>query len=324
MRKIAAFLFCSLFFCSCTYNDSPPIKKSEYLLGTLVSISIYDNTSDSEQLINECFELVREFENKVSFNNCDSELSYINSKAYENPVCASDELFDIIDKALYFCEKSQGAFDIGIGRLIEIWGIGTENARVPSYNEISPYIGFKAYENIILDSKNKTVSFSDKRVKIHLGACAKGYAEDNVIAYLKENGVKSALLNFGGSISVIGKKNNNDFSIGIANPNDDSTNLKTIFVSDTSVVTSGDYQRYFIDNDIKYHHIIDTSDGYPSDNGIQSVTIVCNSAFKADCLSTAAFVLGEKRGKELVLSEECEYIFYTNECLISDGIKFED
>lgn len=323
MRKIAVFLICSLFLCSCTHF-SKPFKKSEYLLGTLVSVTVYDNHSDTEKLVDECFEMIRVFEKTVSFNDTYSELSYINDNAYENPVHISETLFDILQKSLVFCKKSEGKFDIGIGKLIELWGIGTESAQVPSESEIADYKGFNGYKNIILDAEQKTVYFSDKRVKIHLGACAKGYAEDMAVEFLKDNGIKSALLDFGGSISVIGTKpNGTGFIIGVTNPNEKADYIEKIKVSDTSVVTSGDYQRYFVENGVKYHHILDTADGFPADNGVKSVTIICESAFKADCLSTAAFILGEERGGKLIESEKCEYIIYADDCIISDGVEVQ-
>lgn len=321
MKKIIAAFFCSLFICSCT---SPvPIKKSEYLLGTIISITVYDDIDNAEKLIYESFNLIRDFEKKVSFNAENNELSYINDNAYETPVHISDEMFDILNRSLEYCEKSEGAFDIGLGKLIELWAIGTDNAQVPSDDELSDLKGFKAYKNIVIDSEQKTVSFTDERVKLNLGACAKGYAEDMIVEYLKENGVNSALLNFGGSVSVIGTKSNGeDFTIGITNPHNETEFIDVISASDISVVTSGDYQRYFVENGIKYHHILDSATGYPSENGINSVTIICESAFKADCLSTAAFVLGIDKAEHLILSENCEYIIYAEESLISDGVKF--
>lgn len=323
MRRIISAFFCSLFICSCTVFAPVPVKKSEYLLGTIVSITVYDNINNAEKLINECFSLVRSLEKKVSFTDENSELSYINSKAYESPVHISDEMFDILNKSLEFCEKSEGSFDIGLGKLIELWAIGTDNAQVPSDDELSALKGFKAYKNIVIDSEQKTVSFTDERVKLNLGACAKGYAEDMAVEFLKEKGICSALLNFGGSVSVIGKKpDGSEFAIGVTNPINESEFIRTISVSDMSVVTSGDYQRYFVENGIEYHHILDSATGYPSKNGINSVTIVCESAFAADCLSTAAFVLGVDKAEKLILAENCEYIICADEVLSSDGVKF--
>lgn len=322
MKRIILGLICSLFLYSCTTNTDIPIKKSEFLLGTIVSITIYDNISNAELLIDESFNIIRELEKKVSVTDVNSELSYINENAYEKPVHISDDMFNILNGALFYCEKSNGAFDIGIGKLIELWGIGTENAQVPSDESLSEFIGFKAYENIVIDSEKKTVLFTDKRVKLNLGACAKGFAEDMVIEYLKTNGVNSALLNFGGSISVIGTKlDGADFAVGVTNPYNESEFIDTILVSDTSIVTSGDYQRYFVKDGIRYHHILNPATGYPAENGLKSVTIVCESSFKADCISTAAFVLGEEKAKEFIFSEGCEYVLYGNENLKSDGLK---
>jgi len=323
MKRIISVFFCSLFICSCSSFSSLPVKRQEYLLGTIISITVYDDIGNAEALIKDSFDLVRNLEQKVSHNDEKSELSYINHNAYKTPVHISKEMLDILDKSLEYCEKSDGAFDIGLGGLIELWGVGTENAHVPSEYEISEFIGFKAYKNIVIDKEEETVLFTDKRVKLNLGACAKGYAEDMVVDFLKEKGVKSALLNFGGSVSVIGTKpDGTDFTIGITDPHNEAEFIDKIKVSDISVVTSGNYQRFFTENNVRYHHIIDSMTGYPAENGINSVTIICDSAFKADCLSTAAFVLGVDKAEKLVLSENCDYVIYTNEVKRSDGVEF--
>ena len=296
----------------------------DYLLGTLVRITISDMPQEkAEILIKESLSIVRDTENRLSVNIADSELMYVNDNAYEREIPVSDELFYVLEKALEYCRLSGGAFDIGIGKLIDLWGIGTEKAAVPSSESLNPFINFKGYEHIILNSSDKTVRFDDERIKINLGACAKGYAEDKARDFLIENGVKNALLSFGGSVTVIGEgKYGGNYRIAVANP--DSTDLGhslIICTHDNSTVTSGDYQRYFVENGVKYHHILDSATGYPADSGIKSITVVTYSAFEGDCLSTAGFVLGKEKAAELLDSLSCDYVIISDEIVVSEGLK---
>lgn len=305
-------------------NNNISYSGQDYLLGTLVRITISNMPQEkAEPLINESLALVRSVENRLSVNIADSELMYVNNNAYNNNIPVSGELFYVLEKSLEYCRISGGAFDIGIGKLIDLWGIGTENAAVPGSESLSPFINFKGYEHIILNSETKTVRFDDKRVKINLGACAKGYAEDKTRDFLIENGVKNALLSFGGSITVIGEgKYGGNYKIAVANPDSaDSAHSLIICTHDNSTVTSGDYQRYFVENGVKYHHILDSETGYPADSGIKSITIVTYSSFEGDCLSTAGFVLGQDGAMRLLDSLGCGYVIISDEIIISDNLK---
>lgn len=291
---------CSFSITSCTNNSTEPLKLSEYLLGTLVSITVYDYIPNGNEVIAECFGIIRELESTVSVNIDNSELSVLNKNAFNVPVPVSDTLFRIISRSMEFCALSDGAFDIGLGKLIDLWGIGTSGQRIPTDSELSPYIGFKGYEYIVLNETDRTVQFTDERVKINLGACAKGYAEDIIRDHLISKGIESALLDFGGSITAIGDKNGEKFRIGIANPYNEYEYSCIIPLSDSSSVTSGDYQRYFETDGKHYHHILDSSTGFPSESGISGVTVITDSAFEADCLSTSAFVLGKEEAVALL------------------------
>lgn len=320
MKKIILFIVCSLFLTSCTFSSiEPTLSITDYLLGTIVTVKIYDKDYPAE--VEDCLLKVREFEKIVSYVDDDSELSHLNKSAFKEPTIVSDELFDIIYRAMAYCKKTNGNFDIGIGKLIELWGIGTEEARIPILDELEQFIGFKGYEHIILDETNRTVSYTDERVKIHLGACAKGYAEDMIAEYLRDVGISSAVLDFGGSITAIGVKNDNsEFMIGITSP-DNSGIVGTVGISDKSAVTSGDYQRYFEVDGTRYHHIFDTATAFPSRSGISSVTVFCDSAFKADCLSTAAFVGGKEDAKHLLETENCGYVIVDNDFLVDSSVE---
>lgn len=318
IKAFSLFIATALLFCSCSL--SAPVRKSEYLLGTIVTITLYDG-NDREKLIDECFSIIRNIENKVSVSISDSDISLINNTAFGSEVKLNDELFSILSEAMEYCIISDGAFDIGLGRLIELWGIGTGNETVPDMNILEKFIGFKGYEHIILDDEKRTISFDDERTALNLGACAKGYAEDRVRDYLLDNKVTSAILDFGGSITVIGDKDGSGFNVGIASPSEEGLNGVLSGMSDISAATSGDYQRFFTENGVTYHHILDSNTCFPACSGVRSVTVVTESAFKGDCLSTAAFVLGAEKGAELLRKENCGFVIISGGVQVSENLR---
>lgn len=323
LRKlIKAVLFLLIIIASLSSCSSDvPVKKTDYLLGTIVSITVYDCDNGNE-IIEECFEMVRELENKVSPADKSSVVSHLNNSALNCWINIDSEVYALIKDSMEYCIESEGAFDIGLGRVIDLWGIGTDRQAVPNLNELEPYMGFKCFEHVFLNDEQCSVLFDDERVSINLGACAKGYAVNKTVEFLKQKGVESALIDFGGNIFAIGNKNGKGFDIGIANPGNDNIGGVINNLSDISVVTSGDYQRYFEQNGKRYHHIIDSNTAFPAESGVRSITVICADSFKGDCLSTAAFVLGAEKGKELLDKMNCGYVFFTDSgVIVSENLK---
>lgn len=323
LTAVIAVLLLFLSACSGSEN-SVGVKKSEYLLGTLVSVTVYDFGSADESVINECFSFLSYYEHIFSYNDSQSELSYVNSNAFNSPVEVSEPLYELISDSMEYCKKTNGAFDIGLGKVIELWDEATVKGILPEKKKLSIFEGFKGYEHIVIDDENRTVSFTDKRTAIHLGACAKGYLEDLALEFLIERGVESVLLDFGGSILTYDKEHNKEFSVGITNPSSVSELAGIVDISDSAVVTSGDYYRYFEYEGTKYHHILDSATAMPAFNDVQSVTVVCDSAFVGDCLSTASFVVGSEKAISLLTAEKCGYIIITENSIIKNGVSFEE
>lgn len=321
-RLIKAFLplfIVCVILSSC--SGKATVKKSDYLLGTIVSITVYD-CDNGEEIIYECLEMVREIEKKVSTTDNSSIISEINNSALNGEIKTENEVYGLIKASLRYCEESDGAFDIGLGKLIDLWGIGTDRQAVPDMNKLQAYVGFRGFEHIFLNDEQETICYDDERVSINLGACAKGYAVNKAVDFLKDRGVKSAILDFGGSIYTIGEKYGKGFDIGIADPTGSGIGGVISGLSDISVVTSGDYQRFFEKDGERYHHIMDSKTAFPSESGVRSVTVVCKDAFMGDCLSTAAFVLGAEKGSELLDKMDCGYVFFTdNDVIVSDNLK---
>lgn len=227
----------------------------------------------------------------------------------------SREVFDIIKKAKYFSEISNGAFDISLAPVIKLWGIFTKEQRIPLKEEIKETLSFVNYNNLILDESENTVKFYKENMKIDLGGIAKGYAADRAVQIYKQNKVNAAFINLGGNVKVFGEKpDKSNWSVGVQEPfKNRGEIIGVINVKNDSVVTSGDYVRYFEDKGVKYHHIIDPRTGYPADSNLMSVTVISQSSMECDALSTAAFVLGDQEGMQFIKNYGAKAIFITKD-----------
>ena len=271
------------------------------------------------------FERVEEIESRMSTSLETSEIAEINRLSGEKGVAVSADTFFVISKGLEYALLSSGAFDISVGPLVDIWGIGTERAAVPERDVLQTALGLVDFNDVQLDPENKSVFLKKEGMKLDLGGIAKGYAADEAARILTEAGVKSAIIDFGGNILTLGRKQNKEpWRIGIQAPRDTRGDYIGILSSTAAaVVTSGTYERYFEKDGKRYHHILDTKNGFPVDNGLVSVTIRSADAITADALSTAVFSLGAERGIALIEKlPETEAIIVNNiaEVILSSGI----
>ena len=214
-----------------------------------------------------------------------------------NGVKVSPETMEVIKKAQEISELSEGGFDITVGPLTELWRKAREKKIPPSIEEVKEKLGLVNFKNIETDQEGK-VFLKKKGMAIDLGGIAKGYAVDRAFKLLMSFGYKNFIVNAGGDLRVGGLKNNQPWSIGIQNPRESQKILARISVSDTAVATSGDYEKYFIYQGKRYHHIFSPKDGFPTE-GCQSVTIFSKDGMTADALATAVFVLGREKGYSL-------------------------
>ncbi|MCY6372661.1 FAD:protein FMN transferase [Clostridium ganghwense] len=290
-----------------------PKSKSGFFLGTHVEISLYDNSSD--EIFDECFNILKDVEDKMSINIDTSEVSNINKNAGKSPVKVSSQTFSVIKRGLYYSSLSKGHFDISIGSLVKLWEIGSENAKVPSKEEIEKSKSTINYKNILLDEKAQTVKLANKDMFIDLGGIAKGYAADVLANVLKSKKIESAIINLGGNVYALGSKpNGKTWNIGIQNPFEPrGKHLGILNINNKSIVTSGVYERFLEKNGKRYHHILSPFTGYPVENSLVSITIIADNSIDADGLSTTVFSLGLDAGRELVESlDGIDAIFVTN------------
>ena len=306
-------------FCGCENNNEMHSQTRDNLLGTIITISAYENISDS--VFDECFSAVYEIEKKMSVNIPESEISSLNNFS---EAVLSDDTYNLIQKGINYSELSNGAFDITIGAVMEKWKQGGAFIRLPEPKEIEDALPFVGYDRIRLSDNNKAEV--EKGTKLDLGGIAKGYACDKTVELLKKHNIKAALLDFGGNIYAHGtKQDGSPWRVGLRNPILGEDGYVCILeVSDKTVVTSGGYERYFENEGKAYHHLLDPKTGYQAENDLLSVTIVGDISADADALSTACFVLGKEDGmRRLEDLPGFDGIFITNqnEIYITSNLK---
>jgi len=226
-----------------------------------------------------------------------SELAIINRDAAQREVKIGQELFNLIKRSIEFSELSNGAFDITFASVGHLYDYRMKQH--PSDKQIKRQLSAINYKNIKLNEKDSRISFSHKNTRIDLGGIAKGYAVDNAIKILKTCGIKNALVSAGGDSRILGDKNGRPWVMGVRHPRDSTRVVVSIPLSDSAISTSGDYERYFIENGTRYHHIIRPSTGQ-SVNQTWSVSVMANEAITSDALSTTLFVLGTEKALQLI------------------------
>ncbi|MDR3130346.1 MAG: FAD:protein FMN transferase [Treponema sp.] len=302
MLKVRYLLVCVLIvLAGC--RKGPP-SQSEFVLGTVCSVSLYEQ--GRAEAYREIFGRFREIESRMSVTLPGTELERINANAGGAPVAVHPDVFEVIEAALRYAELSGGAFDPTVGPLVSLWGIGGDNARLPSQEEIEGLLPLVNWRDVELDREGLTVFLKRPGMALDLGAIAKGYAADEAAKILLKHRIKRAIIDLGGNILVYGEKRDRGaWRVGIQNPLDSrGAYIGIMEVRDQTVVTSGVYERFFESGGARYHHILSPADGYPVRNGLLSVSIVTGRSVDADALSTAVFVLGYERGKVLVESLE--------------------
>ena len=295
-----------------------------FALGTACSISLYTDrkgrVSGTERLSSEIFEELQELtvdiEDRMSVRIEGSEIDRVNKAAGQSPVTVSGGTFDVIEAGLRYSELSGGAFDISIGPLVALWDIGGDGAAVPEEADIIEALALVDYRRVEMDPDSPGIYLPEAGMRLEPGGIAKGFAADSIASKLGSEGVESALINLGGNVLVMGRKpDGSRWKIGIQNPfNPRGDYIGILEAEDLAIVSSGKYERFFIEDGVRYHHILSTTDGFPVENGLAQVTMVCSESMKADALSTSVFSLGLQEGMKLVESiPDAESIIITEE-----------
>lgn len=321
-----AFIMTTMVSVGCSNQSLPknPTTETELIMGTVCTISLYDNSDTA--ILNKAFSRLSDLENTLSINKTDTELDKVNEMAGISPVVVSDDTLKVVKQGLNYSKLSGGALDITVGPLVKLWGVGTENARLPTDEEIDEKKSLVDYNQIEIDEANKSIFLKKPNMIIDLGSIAKGYAADEVAKVLKDNGVSSAIIDLGGNILVLGAKpDSTSWNVGIQNPEKSrSDTIGFVSVSNKSIVTSGVYERYFEFEGKSYHHILNPKTGYPYENNILGVSILSDASIDGDSLSTTLFALGVHEGLKFIESlDGVDAIFITtdHELYLTTGFK---
>lgn len=282
-KRCAVLFLAIILLCGC--SAAAPSSRSFFAMDTIMTVTIYGDETAAKM----CEEYVITLEQLLSAQKSGSDTSRINAASGE--ISISAETSELLEMVLDFSDETGGIYDPTVYPLVKEWGFIDVEYAVPENERISELLENVGYKRITLSENNVSIP---KDVEIDFGACAKGFAADKLTEILRDNNVTSALLDLGGNIQVIGTKpDGEEWKIGVANPESPSESLGTMSLSDCAAVTSGSYQRYFVDeNGVRRCHIIDPRTGYPADSGISSVTVVAKSGTRADMLSTALFIMG--------------------------------
>jgi len=315
------FFFSSILLLSCSSPQERLYKETRDSMYTIVSITVSASSPDkAKKAVNEAFKELDRLEKLLNYYSEESEITAINKKAGIEPVTVSPETFDIISKAVFVSEKTEGAFDITMGPVIALWDF--YNAVLPDAASIKEKLKWIGYTNILLNKEKSTVFLKKKGFEINLGGIIKGYAADKAVEILKKHGIKSGTVAIAGDIKTFGKRpDGTPWRIGIQHPRHDEI-IAVVNLSDAAISTSGDYVRFFIKDGKRYHHLLNPKTGYPAYE-CQSVTIIAEDAAYADALSTGIFILGPQKGLEVLkkLGFDSVIIDRDGKIFITEGIK---
>lgn len=274
-------------------SDDEPVQREFFAMDTYMTFTAYG--SGAEQALADAEEEIRTLEGEWSVTDEDSEIWQVNHSDGE-PVVLSDDTARVVQFALDMAKETDGALEPTIYPVLTAWGFTTDENRIPAEDELQALLENVGYEKVELSGNEIRLQ---PGMELDLGAVGKGYAGDLAAERMEADGITSALLDIGGNIQAIGfRPDGADWRIGIRSPYGEGE-IGVLSVSDCAVVTSGNYERYFVGEDgEEYGHIIDPATGYPVDNGLASVTIITEEGKRGDALSTSMFVKGLEQAQD--------------------------
>ncbi len=311
---------------ACGPKERDLFKRSQFLMGTLVEITLREPDADKAQMaINQAFDEMRRLEKLMSTHLLDSEISRLNNAARKNLFFSvSDAVIEVIKRGVYWGEKSNGAFDISIGPVSRLWQFNDENPSLPDAGLLTEALPLVNFHDIEINAPK--VRLKKPGMSLHLGAIGKGYAVDKAMQALKSSGIQHALINAGGDLKALGSRaDGKPWKIGLQHPRKPEQMIASFELTNKAVATSGDYQRYFMLGDTRYHHILNPTTGMPA-RGMISATIIADNVMDADALATAVFVMGQENGLALIDSlegVECMIVSDSGTIRFSENFKIQ-
>jgi FAD:protein FMN transferase len=295
--KRAAYL--AAFVCLAAPAQADWVRRvTDGIMGTRITVELWaDDKEKADQAIDAVLQEMRHIDDSMSTYKPTSEVSQVNAKAADGPMRISKELFDLLTTAKEYSVITDGAFDITYASVGYMYDF-RKHVR-PDEAQIDKALPAVDFRHVLLDPKNLTVQFSQKGVRIDLGGIAKGYSVDRGIDVLKSLGFTRAYVSAGGDSRIIGDRFGKPWMVGIRDPRKGSGEVITrIPLVDAAISTSGDYERFFEENGVRYHHIIDPHTGH-SASKVRSATVIGPYATRTDGLSKTAFVLGPEKAMEI-------------------------
>jgi thiamine biosynthesis lipoprotein len=330
---LASMLMAGLIAVGCGASDHEPpraveahrVDESRLAMGSSLNLSAW--TAD-EAAAHAAFEAVsQEFDRLdrlMSVWKEGSDVLRVNAAAGDHPVRVSAEVIELLKTALDISAATRGTFDVTFGALTDVWKFDQDqDGSIPSPEQIRQRLPLVGYRDVVVDAQASTVFLRRKGMRLHLGGIGKGYAVDRAVAILRQGGFRDFLIQAGGDLYAGGRRGDRAWKLGIADPrNPDGPPFATVELADRTFSTSGDYERFFIKDGVRYHHILDLRTGQPA-RLCRSVTLVTDRAVVADALAKGVFILGPKEGMALIEQTpgvQGVIVSSTNEVLISKGL----
>src|SRR5450432_4248338 len=299
LQKLKSTAYLAAFVCLAAPAHADWVRRvTDGIMGTRITVELWaDDKDKAEQAIDAVLDEMRHIDDSMSTYKPTSEVSHVNAQAADGPMRISKELFDLLVTAKQYSVITEGAFDItyaSVGYLYDFRKhIRPNEAQI---NKALPAVNFR---HVLLDPKKQTVQFSQKGVRIDLGGIAKGYSVDCGIDVLKARGITRAYVSAGGDSRIIGDRFGKPWVVGIRDPRKgEGEVIKRVPLVDAAISTSGDYERFFDEDSVRYHHIIDPHTGH-SASKVRSATVIGPNATRTDGLSKTAFVLGPEKAMEI-------------------------
>ena len=309
--------------CQAAYAAEPELyTATDFAMDTVVTESIY---TTGEDVTGEIGTLLRKIESDwLSWTQEDSMIARINASEGQT-MEVPDQLASYLEKVMQLSENSNGALDPTLGKVIRLWDIGGENPHIPDEDELKQLLALTGYEKVHLEGNKITL---DEGCTLDLGAVGKGIGCAEITDYLqKQQKITAGLVNLGGSsvLTYGTKPDGSKWQIAITDPRETEGDYLGAVALDGGefLSTSGDYEKYFMEDGVRYHHILDPETGYPANNGVCSVTVVCDDAVAADGLSTTCFILGMEKSQSLLEKYNAEALFVDEDhhVTMTDGMK---
>lgn len=294
-----------------TCDNSGVLETAFFALGTVNRIQAlaYGERIRAGKALKRAEARVLELHAQLSVFLPESEISLLNASAGCSPVAVSQSTLHLLKESKHYSAISGGAFSITSRALSALWEIHARCGTVPSRAEVEHALTLVCDEDLLLDEAAGTAELARFGQCLDLGAIAKGYAADEVRRILQDGGITEAIINLGGTVCIIGAVK----QVGIQHPDRMSDiPMGRVALENACAVTSGDYERFYEVDGVRYHHILDPRTGYPARAGLRSVTLIGESALSLDALSTAVFVLGAEAGLSLLREFDAEAVFVSD------------